>query len=188
MKIERKKILVVEGKSDKAFLENFINCEIVITNGSSVPRETIEYLKNASLSADIVVLTDPDSPGKRIRNILDKEIKNVFHAYIDKQYCIKKNKVGIAESDKEHVIESLNNLLISGQDLPTQEWSLIDLYKLGISGNEDSKIRRRAIEKEFHLGHNNTKSLCNRLNARGVSKIEVEEFLRKNELFEGEHK
>ena len=36
-------IIVVEGKSDVQFLESFIDAEFVITNGSDVPRETINY-------------------------------------------------------------------------------------------------------------------------------------------------
>ena len=35
-------ILVVEGASDKAFISAFLDADIVITNGSEVPCETIE--------------------------------------------------------------------------------------------------------------------------------------------------
>ena len=77
-------IIVVEGKSDVQFLESFIDARFVITNGSDVPRETIEYLKELSKNNKIIVLTDPDSPGKRIRDILNNEIPNLFHAYVYK--------------------------------------------------------------------------------------------------------
>ena len=102
-------IIVVEGKSDVQFLESFIDTRFVITNGSDVPRETIEYLKELSKNNKIIVLTDPDSPGKRIRDILNNEIPNLFHAYVDKKECIKKHKVGVAESNKEHILKVLEN-------------------------------------------------------------------------------
>ena len=77
-------ILVVEGKTDVAFLSNYIDAEFVITNGSDVPPKTIEYLKEASKNREIIVLTDPDFPGKKIRDTLDKEIPNLKHCFIDK--------------------------------------------------------------------------------------------------------
>ena len=70
-------IIVVEGKTDVAFLSEFIDAEFVITNGSEIPQKTIEYLQKSSENRDIFVLTDPDSPGKRIRDILDLKIKNL---------------------------------------------------------------------------------------------------------------
>ena len=38
-------VIVVEGKSDIAFLSNFIEAEFVITNGSEISKDTISYLK-----------------------------------------------------------------------------------------------------------------------------------------------
>ena len=57
-------ILVVEGATDVAFLSSFLDAEFVTTNGSDVPRETIEYLKEAVKRKNVVVLTDPDYPGR----------------------------------------------------------------------------------------------------------------------------
>ena len=56
-------ILVVEGITDQAFIQSFLDVDIVTTNGSDVPCETIRFLKEASKHRDIVVLTDPDAPG-----------------------------------------------------------------------------------------------------------------------------
>lgn len=48
MKKQLDAILVVEGKSDVAYLSSFIDAEFVITNGSDIPLDTISYLKKAS--------------------------------------------------------------------------------------------------------------------------------------------
>ena len=101
-------ILVVEGASDKAFISAFLDADIVITNGSEVPCETIEYLKEAKKSRDIVVLTDPDSPGKRIRDILDQNIPGLLHAFVPKEHSIKHHKVGVAESTEWDVMNALS--------------------------------------------------------------------------------
>ena len=70
-------IIVVEGITDVSFLSQFIEAEFVTTNGSEIPFSTIDYLKKAQEKRDIFVLTDPDSPGKKIRDTLDQYIPNL---------------------------------------------------------------------------------------------------------------
>ena len=77
-------ILVVEGKTDKDLIDSFLNCDIVLTNGSEVSRGTIDYLKEASKTRPIIILTDPDTPGKRIRDILNHEIPTAHNAFVPK--------------------------------------------------------------------------------------------------------
>jgi len=90
-------IIVVEGVTDVAFLTSFIDAELVSTNGSDVPVSTIAYLKEQSKIKPIVVLTDPDSPGQKIRAKLDEHIVNLRHCFIDKKNAVRDGKVGVAE-------------------------------------------------------------------------------------------
>ena len=53
-------LIVVEGTTDVSLLTSFLDAEIVTTNGSDVPRETIDYILEASKRKDVIVLTDPD--------------------------------------------------------------------------------------------------------------------------------
>ena len=38
-------VIVVEGKSDVTFLQEFVDAIFVTTNGSEISKETIEYIK-----------------------------------------------------------------------------------------------------------------------------------------------
>ena len=67
-------VIVVEGKSDVTFLQEFVDAIFVTTNGSEISKETIEYIKELKKNNRVIVLTDPDSPGNRIRNILNEQI------------------------------------------------------------------------------------------------------------------
>ena len=82
-------IIVVEGQTDKALIASFLDAEVVTVNGSAVSRETLEYLQEASETREIVVLTDPDSPGKRIRDVIASFVPGVKHAFIPKEKAIK---------------------------------------------------------------------------------------------------
>lgn len=169
-------ILVVEGVSDKAFLLSFLDAEIVITNGSEVLPSTMEYLQKASKMREIVVLTDPDSPGKRIRDILDQKIPGLKHAFVRKEKSIKHHKVGVAESSKDEVMLALSHLLPSPK---TKKGclALSDLYDLGLTGSPEAAKRREKLEESLHLGYGNAKTLLERANALGLTKKDLQEAL-----------
>lgn len=167
-------IIVVEGASDKALISTFLDADVVITNGSEVSRETIEYLKTASKTRDIVVLTDPDSPGKRIRDILDQNINGLLHAFVPKEKAIKKHKVGIAESSKEEILLALSKPIPSKKRV-RGNLVMADLYELGLVGGPDSKSKREALEKRLGLGYGNGKTLLQRINSLGLGKEEIAE-------------
>ena len=176
MKKQLDAILVVEGKSDVAYLSSFIDAEFVITNGSDIPLGTISYLKKASKKKKIIVLTDPDSPGKRIRDVLDEKIENLAHCFIRKEKAIKKHKVGVAECDKDEIFRALDNEFISSKD--NKEYiSMDDMYDLSLTGSVDSKEKREKISNELSLGHNNGKSLYKKLNSLKLTKKDVEKLL-----------
>lgn len=169
-------IIVVEGKSDVAFLSTFIDAEFVTTNGSEISQKTIEYLKKSAENRDIFVLTDPDSPGKRIRDILDQNIPNLKHCFIPKENAIKKNKVGVAESTKEEVLKALSNAVQTNSKIKGNITSS-DLVMLGLLGNQDSAKKRFMVAEKFHLGFGNAKTFLKRVNYSGITLEELKNSL-----------
>lgn len=169
-------IIVVEGKTDVAFLSQFLDAEFVTTNGSEIPEKTIEYLKKAHENRNIFVLTDPDSPGKRIRDILDSQIPNLNHCFVSKQNSIKHNKVGVAESTKEEVLSALNNYIVSSKE-PSGTVRMSDLVNLGLVGSNDADNKREKICEKYHLGFCNAKTFLKRINNCGITLQELEESL-----------
>ncbi len=168
-------IIVVEGQTDKALIASFLDAEVVTVNGSAVSRETLEYLQKASETREIVVLTDPDSPGKRIRDVIASFVPGVKHAFIPKEKAIKRGKVGVAESDKDTILDALKNLVPNN---PKSQGTLVysDLLSLSLVG-PGSRENREKIAKKFHLGHCNGKTLLQRLNALNISIQELKEAL-----------
>ncbi|MBR1847312.1 MAG: ribonuclease M5 [Bacilli bacterium] len=164
-------ILVVEGAMDQAFLSEFLDCEFVRTNGSAVSRETIEYLKKASETREIVILTDPDSPGNRIRSRIAEEVPTAKHAFVRKEYSIKGKKVGVAESTKEEVLLALSHIIPGTMDKGALTYA--DLQELGLSGNEDASKLREKVEEALHLGHGNAKTFLKRVNALQLTKEDL---------------
>ena len=175
MKKKLDAILVVEGKSDVAFLSNYLDCEFVTTNGSDVPSSVIEYLKSVK-DKKIIVLTDPDTPGKMIRDKLDENIPNLEHAFINKEHAIKHGKVGVAEADIDEVLEALNHRFVSSSKEPGNV-TMTDLMKLGLTGSPDSKEKRELVGKKLFLGYACAKTLLKRINSNNISIEDLERAL-----------
>jgi ribonuclease M5 len=169
-------LIVVEGKTDKDLIASFLDADIVTTNGSEVSRETIDFIQKAAQLRTVVVLTDPDAPGKRIRDLLDEHIPGLLHAFIPKEKAIKHHKVGVAESSKDVILEALHNLVPS-KARPDSTITSDDLYELGLLGQEDSSSRRHVVELKLHLGHTNGKSLLKRCQALGLSRKDLEDAI-----------
>ena len=169
-------VIVVEGKTDVAFLSEFIDAEFVTTNGSDVPSDTIEYLKKVKEKRDIFVLTDPDTPGKKIRDTLDQHIPNLKHCFVSKEKSIKKNKVGVAESTKEEVLKAIESYIRTDKS-KNGNITNTDLVRLGLSGHEDSSLFREAVIKKYHLGHCNTKTFLKRINYLGLTLEDIKDCL-----------
>ena len=169
-------VIVVEGKSDKALIESFLNADIIMTNGSEVSRETIDYIKEVSKKRSVIVLTDPDSPGKRIRDILNQNIPGLLQAFVPKSKSIKHHKVGVAESSKDVILEALSNLVPSSNMVKPQ-LTFADFVDLGLVSNEDSSKKRDQLGEALHIGHGNGKCLLKRANALGLSKDDLRKAL-----------
>ena len=69
-----KETIVVEGKDDIANVKRAVDCEMICTNGLSFGKDLIEKLKKINDLTGIIILTDPDYAGKKIRARIKREI------------------------------------------------------------------------------------------------------------------
>jgi ribonuclease M5 len=181
MKNRLKPVIVVEGASDVNKLSLLVDADFVVTNGSEVSRETLSYLKELSLSRQIIILTDPDYPGMRIRNIINQEIEGCFNAFVSKEKSIKKHKVGVAECDAEEILKAISNV-VQFHKYKKQENLLTtsDLFELNLYGKNVTE-KRNFIADYYHIGKVNSKTFIKRLNMLQVTKEEIKEVLKSYE-------
>lgn len=168
-------IIVVEGKSDKQFLGTFLNADILTCNGSAIDGFDKNYLIELSKTRGVIILTDPDYPGQRIRNEISSYLPVCKHAFVRKENSIKRHKVGVAEASKEEVLFALENVVTFDE---SKKGSLneTDMMLLKLSGL-DSTANKEKVIKHFNIGHCNSKTLLKRLNLLNVSKETLEAIL-----------
>ena len=171
-------IIVVEGLHDEINIKNvYPNAQCVITNGSAVSTETINLLKELSKNHEIIIFTDPDFPGEKIRNTISEAIPNCSHAFLKNNECRSKNgkKIGIEHAPKEVIVNALENIY-----KPTSMPDTInnnELFELGLNGNNNSSILRNKISNVLNIGAPNAKTFLKRINLLRLTKKDLEELL-----------
>ncbi len=157
--------IVVEGKYDKIKLDQLVDAPIISTDGFGIfrDRELLALLRRLAEKRGLVVLTDPDAAGFRIRNYIKSAIpgESVIHAYIPDIYGKerrkaapgKEGKLGVEGVPAECIIEALRRagVLAETADAPHQRLTKADMYELGLSGGPESASRRRELCKRLAL-------------------------------------
>ena len=171
-------IIVVEGTHDVIKIhEAYPNANCVITNGSEISVDTINYIKELSKSHNIIVFTDPDYPGERIRSKIEEIVPNCKHAFIRKKDAHSHNfkKLGVEHATKEVIKECLENVY----DNNVSEGTItnLDLFELGLTGMENSSELRDKISDKLNIGKPNNKTFLKRLNLIGITKEKLEDLL-----------
>lgn len=163
-----KEAIIVEGTYDKIKLSGFLEGIILKTDGFSVfnNKKAQESIKTLAKSTGIVILTDSDSAGLKIRSFLSNLAKDgkVLHAYIPqiegkekrKTVASKSGFLGVEGITEEIIISALKNsgAKINGRKIPKKSESPItktDLFILGLSGGENSMLLRQKLAKELGL-------------------------------------
>lgn len=172
-------VIVVEGLHDEIKIKSvYPDAFCVITNGSEISDETLKYIKKLSENHNIIIFTDPDSPGERIRQEVLKIVPDAKNAFIHKKDAISNNrkKVGVEHATKEMIIKSLESIYNKNNTV-IGTITNADLYELGLNGNEFSAIYRDKISDILNIGKPNNKSFLKRINQIGLSLDELKEIL-----------
>lgn len=174
-----KEAIIVEGIHDKIKLQQVVDAVILTTNGFSIygDKEKLTLIKKLALEKGLIILTDSDSAGKRIRSYIKNCIGNipVKHAYIPqlKGKERRKDKAGAegilgVEGMKAEVLEKVllrAGCMVSNQ-LNKPQITKSNLYEDGLTGASNSKALRQKLSKKLDLPTNlSTNALLEVLNS-----------------------
>lgn len=174
-----KAAVVVEGWSDTQRLALAVNCVTIETRGSALEKPVLDQIKRAQKERGVIVLTDPDFNGNRLRNLILKAVPEVTLAAITKDE-------GRADHDNPHKslgiehasAERLREVLIeadkaAGKKRPVSDIDRDFLFELGLLGAGDARAKREQVGNALSFGYANGKQLLSRLIALGYQKEDV---------------
>jgi len=156
-----KEIIVVEGKDDTAAVRRALEAETIETGGSAINKDILDRIRLAQERRGVIVLTDPDHAGERLRTIICAEIPNVQHAFIDREAANCNGSIGVEYASPETIRYALRHSL-SVEQLPQSDLTWEDLMVAGLINHPQAANRRAEVGQRLHIGYANGKQFFKR--------------------------
>ena len=166
-----KEVLVVEGKMDVAAIRKALEADCIVTGGFSLGKRTLTDIEAAYKRRGIIILTDPDSAGERIRRFLAQRFPEAAHAFIPREEATAAGDIGVEQASPESIRRALAKVRTCTMT-PHEEFTSKDLILAGLAGGADAASRRARLGAILGLGWANARTFCKRLNSYGVTREE----------------
>lgn len=177
-------VVVVEGKDDTANLKRFYEVDTYETRGSAISDEDLARIDRLNNLRGVIVFTDPDYNGERIRKIIMQAVPTAKHAFLNRGEAVPKSKtkgrsLGVEHASYEDLEKALSSVMGYYDDEEVFDITASDLMRLGLTMRTDSRQRREYLGEELRIGYTNGKQLLKRLRLFGVTLAEVEAVMSK---------
>ncbi|MDO4594383.1 MAG: ribonuclease M5 [Tissierellia bacterium] len=173
-----KETIIVEGKDDIANVKSALECEVLATGGYYFGENFLKRLKKINQRCGIIIFTDPDYAGNRIRKKIQAYIPDAKHAFLDRSKAIKKEDIGIENAKPEDIIEAIKKAKPVSIEKRV-EFSMKDMIDNELTLSKGASERRRKLADILSIGYCNTKQMINRLNSFRITREEFEEAVKK---------
>ncbi|MDE6579146.1 MAG: DUF4093 domain-containing protein [Ruminiclostridium sp.] len=164
--IKVKQAVIVEGKYDKIKLSSVIDGLIITTDGFSVfkNKEKINLIRKLAENQGIIILTDSDSAGFKIRNyikgctqkgkITNIYIPDFFGKEKRKTTPSKEGKLGVEGIPIDVLKDAFEKADINSENTEKPNKEMITkamLYDDGLVGKDRSEEKRKKLQKKLSL-------------------------------------
>lgn len=168
--VKLKQAVIVEGKYDKIKLSSIIDSLIITTDGFGVFKnsEKSALIKELAEKQGVIILTDSDSAGFKIRNyiknitgkgkIINVYIPDIFGKEKRKTAPSKEGKLGVEGVPNDIIIAALEKAGVTAannednnKDTNKNAITRIMLYEDGFMGKDGSSERRKKLLKALSL-------------------------------------
>ena len=156
------------------------------TRGSAIDEDDLERIERLHDLRGVIVFTDPDYNGERIRKIIMQAIPTVKHAFLQRDEAAPKSKtkgrsLGVEHASFEDLEKALSSVRGYYDDDNQFDITKSDLMRLGLLMGCESRKRREYLGEHLRIGYCNGKQLLKRLELFGINLAEVEEVMGKYE-------
>ncbi len=190
-----KEAVIVEGKYDKIKLSSVVDTVIITTEGFRIFKnpEKLSLIRYYAEKTGIIILTDSDSAGFKIRGFLKGAVNKgkIINIYIPdifgkekrKEKASAEGKLGVEGIPVKIISDAFRKAGISSSDEPKKnDITSVTFFELGLSGKPESKSKRIKLQKYLGLPElMSASSLMEILNTMYTAN-ELEEIIRQSEV------
>ena len=172
-----KETIIVEGRNDTAAIKRSVDALTIETHGYGIRAETWALIAAAYEKTGIIVFTDPDHAGERIRRRIMDRFPDALEAFLDAEHAEKEGDIGIENASPESIRTALGKVRSPRVELPADQYTMDDMFRWGLAGCDNAADRRRSIGRELGIGCANGRTFLVRLNKFGIRKEQIDELI-----------
>lgn len=160
-----REVIVVEGKEDTVAIRRAVEADTIETGGSAVNEAVLRRVELAYERRGIIVFTDPDAPGERIRKLVSARVPGCKHAFLTKNEARGKDGIGVEHASPAAIRRALEAAR-GGDEQEAEaggtqiEWS--DLLEAGLIVHASAAKRRERMGELLGIGYANGKQFYKR--------------------------
>jgi len=182
--------VVVEGRDDMSAVLAAADANVIWTNGYGINQKTLDLISSASEKTGIVIFTDPDHAGRRIRERLSGIFPSAKQAYLTQDQAEKDGDIGIENAVPSDILRALKAAGCCFDGCPVSTASghgsselsgsitIDDLVLLGLAGCPGSAEKRARAGARLGIGTANSRTFLKRLNYLGIGAKELAQALK----------
>lgn len=193
-------MIVVEGKEDTVAIRRAVDADTIETGGSAIDEKVLRRIELARERRGVIIFTDPDVPGEKIRKIIEARVPGCSHAFLAKADARGKDGIGVEHASPEAIRAALARVRasagsVSGADAePTMaqpaglpatdsgagepEIAWTDLIDAGLIVHPAAASRRERMGELLGIGYANGKQFFKRLGMFRITRAEFADALR----------
>ncbi len=163
-------IVIVEGRNDSAAVRRAADCETIETHGYGISPETWARIDRAYKSTGIIIFTDPDEAGRKIRDRIKERYPGAGEAFLTLPLASKDGNIGVETAAPRDIEAALAKVCRPLRE-KREEFSMRDMAAHGLTG-AGSRKRREEAGRLLGIGYGNARRFLDRLNNYGITREE----------------
>lgn len=182
-------VIVVEGRDDtKRLIETYGNqVKTIETNGSAIDTSILQRIKRAQEQFGVIVFTDPDFAGQKIRRTIIRAVPQAKEAFLTQEEANphrRNHSLGIEHASPAAIRQAIDRISQRKTDTESEEISQATLIKLKLIGHPKASMHRKKLAQVFNLGHVNGKQLRKQLMRYGITEEQLVRYMKEVDLLE----
>ncbi|SMC26443.1 ribonuclease M5 [Clostridium acidisoli DSM 12555] len=175
-----KEVIVVEGRDDISAIKRAVEADVIAVGGFGINKKVIDKIIDAQKRRGVIVFTDPDFAGEKIRRIITKRVKGVKHARISQKEGTKDGDIGVENALPKDIIRALKIAKFESTE-KIETFNIQDMMFFKLTSDKKARERRDAVGRQLGIGYANSAQFLNRLNSFEITKEELVEAIKKAE-------
>lgn len=160
----------MEGIHDKQAVDRVCDADVWVIGGDRIAKSFLTALEKAAAVRGIIILTDPDGAGNRIRQRLLTAVPSAKQAFVPRAAAIQHGGLGVEHASDEAIRKALVDAKPTAPQNREPQFAMADMIAAGLALHPQAAQRRQQVGDILGIGTGNAKAFLKKLNTLCITK------------------